>query len=41
MKYSYKVFIFIWTIILLLFLLYYGHSEISDTEKVPVITIKQ
>lgn len=41
MKYDYKVFIFIWTIILLFFLLYYGYSEISDTEQVPVITIKQ
>lgn len=41
MKYSYKVFIFIWTIILLFFLLYYGYSEISETEQVPVITIKQ
>ncbi|EJR72096.1 hypothetical protein ICM_04901 [Bacillus cereus BAG1X2-3] len=41
MKYDYKVFIFIWTIILLFFLLYYGYSKISDTEQVPVITIKQ
>lgn len=41
MKYSYKVFIFIWTIILLFLLLYYGYSEISDTKKVPVITIKK
>ncbi|HFK1802400.1 hypothetical protein [Bacillus thuringiensis] len=41
MKYSYKVFIFIWTIILLFFLLYYGYSEISANEQVPVITIKQ
>ncbi len=30
MKYSYKVFIFIWTIILLFFLLYFGYSEISE-----------
>ncbi|EEK89408.1 hypothetical protein bthur0005_22540 [Bacillus thuringiensis serovar pakistani str. T13001] len=41
MKYSYKVFIFIWTIILLFFLLYYGYSTISDKEQMPVITIKQ
>ncbi|KFL74570.1 hypothetical protein DJ50_1023 [Bacillus cereus ATCC 10876] len=41
MKYSYKVFIFIWTIILLFFLLYYGYSEISENKQVPVITIKQ
>ncbi|HFR4179662.1 hypothetical protein ORM91_26085 [Bacillus cereus] len=41
MKYSYKVFIFIWTIILLFFLLYFGYSEISEDEQMPVITIKQ
>ena len=40
MKYSYKVFIFIWTIILLFFLLYFGYSEISENEQMPVITIR-
>lgn len=38
MKYSYKVFVFIWAIILLFFLIYYGYKKISDINQVPVVT---
>ncbi|MGX5576160.1 serine hydrolase domain-containing protein [Bacillus toyonensis] len=38
MKYSYKVFICNWTIILLFFLIYYGYKKISSMDQVPVVT---
>ncbi|NIE91187.1 beta-lactamase family protein [Bacillus sp. Ab-1751] len=40
MRLTYKVFAFIWTVILLFFLIYFGYKAISDMNRVRVVIIK-